>query len=152
MLYFIKIWLANIAIFAAFMGRKQRNLPLLEGVQIIDTGSDGKAVGKKDQQIVFVDGLVPGDEATVQVFRKKSNYYLGKVVEITKFSKDRTEPFCSHFEFCGGCKWQNLEYNVQADFKQKHVEDALNRIGKIYPVEMLPILKSNEIKHYRNKL
>ena len=34
---------------------------------------------------------------------------FGKVVRTNTFSKYRDEPFCEHFDLCGGCKWQKSQ-------------------------------------------
>ena len=67
-------------------------------------------------------------------------------------SEDRVEPFCDHFGTCGGCKWQNLDYEKQVHYKEKAVIDALSRIAHIDNAEVLPILKCDTTKYYRNKL
>ena len=64
----------------------------------------------------------------------------------------RTEPFCSHFGVCGGCKWQCLSYEEQLKYKQKQVFDNLTRIGKVELPEFRPILGSEKTRFYRNKL
>ena len=112
------------------MGRKKK-LPLLENLEIVDVAAEGKSIGKLENMVVFVPGVVPGDIADVQVTRKKRNYMEGFVVNLRKKSPLRAEPFCSHFGLCGGCKWQNLPYEQQLKFKQKQVEDHLTRIGKV---------------------
>jgi 23S rRNA (uracil1939-C5)-methyltransferase len=88
----------------------------------------------------------------VMVHRKKNNLAEAKVQKIIKFSEKRVTPQCQHFGTCGGCKWQNLNYETQLVFKQKYVFDAFTRIGKLEFPELLPILKNNEIYFYRNKL
>src|SRR5204863_8904735 len=67
-------------------------------------------------------------------------------------SKERVEPFCSHFGVCGGCQWQMLPYEKQLQYKQKQVEENLKRIGKTDLPPMLPIIGAEENKFYRNKL
>jgi len=134
------------------MGRKKRNLPLLEKVLFTDTGESGKAVGRADERVVFAKGAIPGDIADVQIFRKKRSYLEGNVTQIHELSEHRTEPFCQHFELCGGCSWQNMKYDVQADFKEKKAKDALQRLGGIEAQKWEPILRAPAIKHHRNKL
>ena len=45
-----------------------------------------------------------------------------------------------------------LPYEKQLQFKQKQVEDNLQRIGKVELPEMMPILGADETKFYRNKI
>jgi 23S rRNA (uracil1939-C5)-methyltransferase len=53
---------------------------------------------------------------------------------------------------CGGCKWQNLDYNKQLELKTKQVKDAFERIGKIKEGNWHPIVASSKTTYYRNKL
>jgi 23S rRNA (uracil1939-C5)-methyltransferase len=126
--------------------------PILENVSITDAGSDGQSVGKLENMVVFVKDAVPGDVVDVQVTRKKSNYREGRAIKWHQLSDKRTKPECEHFGVCGGCKWQNMKYEWQLFYKQKQVNDALTRIGKIELPEIAPILPSKQTYYYRNKL
>ena len=86
------------------------------------------------------------------ITRKKRSYLEGKVVSVKTFSALRSDSFCEHFGVCGGCKWQHLSYAAQLQFKQKQVEEALKRIGKVTDAEFLPIISSEQTQYYRNKL
>lgn len=133
------------------MGRKGK-LPLIERLEIIDVAAEGKSIGKYNDMVVFVPYLIPGDIADIQVVRKRKRFMEGYVVAIHEYSKDRIEPFCSHFGVCGGCKWQNLPYDKQLYFKQKQVSDNLTRIGKISIPPIHAIKPSEKTQYYRNKL
>ncbi|MFH1297832.1 MAG: 23S rRNA (uracil(1939)-C(5))-methyltransferase RlmD [Bacteroidota bacterium] len=131
---------------------RKKELPIFEKSTIIDAGADGKAVARIGDRVVFVPFAVPGDVVDIQVTRKRRNYYEGRVIQIHHRSERRTEPVCSHFGICGGCRWQNMRYEDQLFFKQKQVKDHLNRIGKFSDFELLPILPSSQTIFYRNKL
>ncbi len=130
----------------------KKPLPILENVSIIDASSDGQAVGRVDDFVVFIKGAVPGDIVDVQLTRKKNKFREGKAIAIHQYSDKRTEPVCSHFGICGGCKWQNMHYDWQLFYKQKQVSDALTRLIKIELPEIQKIIPSKNIYHYRNKL
>ena len=66
------------------MGRKTKNLPFLQHVEIIDAGAEGKAVGRVDGVVVFTSNVVPGDVVDIQVTKKREKYLEGKVVRIQK--------------------------------------------------------------------
>ena len=55
------------------MGSRKGRLPLIEGLEIVDAGAEGKAIGKFNEKIVFVPYVVPGDVINAQVFRKRKN-------------------------------------------------------------------------------
>jgi len=137
-------------LFFKFMARKQ--IDLFE-VPIHGIADRGKGVGRTaDGLTVFVEGAVPGDVADVHVQKKKGTFAEGTVTRIVTPSPDRVEAFCQHFSICGGCKWQNLDYQAQLRHKQQVVEDALLRIGKVEIAEIRPILGAKDTTYYRNKL
>jgi 23S rRNA (uracil1939-C5)-methyltransferase len=125
---------------------------ILENVEILDAGSEGKAIARVNDRVVFVPFVVPGDVADILITRRRSKYLEGKAVRIRKFSDKRQEAFCQHFGTCGGCRWQNIRYVDQLYYKQKQVADNIQRIGKIDDAKILPILPSEDVIYYRNKL
>jgi len=134
------------------MGKRNRH-KTFEHLEVIDTGHKGKAVAKtNDGQIVFVDNAIPGDVVNAKSYKKRRKYFQAKPTEFIKKSAFRVEPKCEHFGVCGGCKWQNMSYEKQLDFKQKSVEDNLRRIGHLELPEITRILGSKEIYYYRNKM
>lgn len=134
------------------MTRKKKPLPLLEGIEITDVAAEGKALARVDGIAVFVPYAVPGDIVDLQVRRKKHSFMEAEVARLVKPSPLRVEPFCKHFGVCGGCKWQCLPYEEQLRWKQKQVEDNLQRIGKVELPETSPIKGSQLTVGYRNKL
>ncbi len=126
--------------------------PLLENVEILDAGSQGKAVARVDNKVVFVPYAVPGDVVDIQVTKMRKSYNEGRLVRIHKYSSKRVPPKCSHFGLCGGCKWQNMDYQHQLYFKQKQVVDNLERIGHASLPDIEPIIPSKHVFYYRNKL
>lgn len=134
------------------MARKQKELPIVEQVEITDIAAEGKAIARVNDMVVFVPFVAPGDVVDLQLYRKKHKYAEGRVLKFHSYSKLRTEPFCEHFGICGGCKWQHLPYTEQLKFKQKQIVDNLTRIGKIPLPEISPILGSAKTTFYRNKL
>ena len=133
------------------MGRK-KPLPVLRGVTIVDIGSEGNAIAKVDDMVLFVPGMIPGDVVDVRVTKKKKRYMEGVALEVITPSPERIKPPCPHFGVCGGCRWQHLPYERQLFYKAKQVTDNLTRIGHISIGGVDPILGSEKIYGYRNKL
>jgi len=131
---------------------RNKKLPKLNGLEIIDISSDGRAVGRADNRVVFIPKLVPGDVVDVQVIRKRKSYFEAVVENFQTKSDLRVEPFCKHFGPCGGCKWQHMSYAQQLFYKQKQVREQLVRIGNLDIPEIRPILASEKTRFYRNKL
>lgn len=134
------------------MSRGNKPLPRYDGVEILDIGSEGKAVARVDGVVVFTTHVIPGDIVDLQVTKKREKYQEAKVIQIQKDSPDRIPAFCEHFEICGGCKWQYLPYEKQLFYKQKQVSDQLSRIGRITLPDIMPIIGSATSTFYRNKL
>jgi 23S rRNA (uracil1939-C5)-methyltransferase len=131
------------------MARKSKVIPSLT---ITDIADEGKALGRFNDMVVFVDRVVPGDVVEAYISRKKKNYAEARVTKVLEKSALRTAPICSHFGVCGGCKWQFLAYENQLKFKEKTVFDAIRRIGGVEPITLNNILGSEDQYFYRNKL
>ncbi len=134
------------------MSRKKKELPVIESLEILSVGAEGKAVARHDDLVVFVPYAAPGDVADVKIDKKKHSYAEGHIERMVKPSPLRVEPFCEHFGVCGGCRWQHLPYQEQLKAKQQQVEDALHRIAKVEMPEITPILGSEQTVAYRNKM
>lgn len=119
---------------------------------IESTGFEGKSIARVNGFVVFVEGAVEGDVVKAKIFKVKKKYAEANVVEVVKPSPKRTIPRCPYFGTCGGCKWQHVDYAVQLQFKQQHVADAIERIGGMKDVQILPIIGSDNVYFYRNKL
>ena len=134
------------------MARKRKELPIIEGVEIIDVAAEGNSLARVNDMVVFVPYGAPGDIADVKLDKKKKSYAEGHIVNLVKPSEIRQVPKCEHFGTCGGCRWQHLPYEFQLKCKQQQVNDALVRIAKIEIPEITPILSSKNIWEYRNKM
>ncbi|WGK64588.1 23S rRNA (uracil(1939)-C(5))-methyltransferase RlmD [Croceiramulus getboli] len=134
------------------MGRR-KSKPILEHLEVIDAGAKGKAIARSaDGRVVFISNAVPGDVVDVQTNKKRKNYFEGKAIHFHSLSRKRTQPQCQHFGVCGGCKWQNMDYQYQLEYKEREVIENLKRIGKVTLPEVSPIMGCEEPYYYRNKM
>lgn len=130
----------------------KKKAQIVENLLITDIAAEGVAIGRHDNYVIFVAGVIPGDVVNVMLTRKRKHYSESKLLEIVEPSPDRVEPFCRYFGKCGGCKWQMLPYDKQLYYKQKQVSDQLARIGGVAGVPINNILGADNTTHYRNKL
>ena len=121
-------------------------------VRVTDLAYGGKGVGKINGLVILIRGGLPGDTLKVRVKRKKRNFAEAELIEVLKSSEQRIDPICSHFSLCGGCTWQNLNYESQLYYKTKTVKDSLKHIGGFSDFEVEKILDSEDTYYYRNKL
>jgi 23S rRNA (uracil1939-C5)-methyltransferase len=136
----------------SYMGRKRKELPVVENVEITGVAAEGKSIARVDDMVVFIPYGAPGDVVNIKLDKKKRSYAEAHIVDMLKPSPDRVAPVCEHFGVCGGCKWQHIPYESQLRHKRDQVVDALTRIAKVEIPEVNPTLGSKETFCYRNKL
>jgi 23S rRNA (uracil1939-C5)-methyltransferase len=107
--------------------------------------AEGRGVARNPEgKVVFVEGALPGERAAVRIFQRKSNYDIGRASSVLDHSSGRREPRCPHFGACGGCATQHADERTQMAAKQRWLEDCLERIGKVEPETLLPIVYGPE--------
>lgn len=113
---------------------------------------EGKSVTRIDGLVIFVHGGVPGDTVRIRITKTKKKFAEAESLGVITPSPLRVEPRCRYFGTCGGCKWQNVAYQAQLDFKRQNVLDALERIGGFRGIIVNPTLGSDATYYYRNKM
>ena len=131
---------------------KKKTLPIIEKALVSGIASEGKAIVRHNDLVIFVPYVVPGDVIDIQLTKKRNSYAEGKAIFFHACSPQRQEAFCEHYGVCGGCQWQILPYLEQLRYKQQQVIDCLTRIGKVELPEVSPIIGSVHTEFYRNKL
>lgn len=125
---------------------------IIERVNIEAAGAEGNCIARWDGRVLFVKHAVPGDVCDLRIFGSKKKSLFAEIIKLHTPSPNRIEPFCEHFGICGGCKWQQMKYETQVEFKTQQVRDAFDRIGNL-EYDSVPIaLSSRQTTAYRNKL
>ena len=109
-------------------------------------------IGRIDHQVIMVPATVPGDKISTRVTDSKGNYAFGEMVRLLQPSRLRQSPPCPYVNDCGGCPWQQVQYEAQLKAKEQNVADALRRIGKLESFELRPIIASPREYHYRRRI
>ena len=106
----------------------------MESVRVRALGSEGQGIADLGSgKTLFVEGVLPGEEAEIDVVREKSKRAYGEVVRRLTDSDKRIAPPCPRFGECGGCSLMHMNEELQAEFKQNTVREALIRIGACIP-------------------
>ena len=109
-------------------------------------------IGRHEGKAVMVPKTVPGDTVAARIVEAKERYSVGEIVRLMKPSALRQDPPCPYVAQCGGCPWQQVRYEPQLSAKQKSVEDALRRIGKLEGFELRPIIPAPFTYNYRRRI
>jgi 23S rRNA (uracil1939-C5)-methyltransferase len=121
-------------------------------LEISDLAFGGKGVAKLDGFVIFVETAIPGDTVEAKIEKVRGNYADAVVTGVITPSEHRVTPVCEHFDYCGGCKWQHLDYAVQKKYKEDQVRDSLIHIGGHSDPPVEPIIGAHKIYYYRNKM
>ncbi len=115
--------------------------PTLLALDVESLDLEGQGIAHHEGKVVFIQGALPGERVLARVTRRKPSYDRAQVERILHPSSQRTRPPCPHFGVCGGCAMQHLEPAAQMAVKQRALEDALEHIGKVRPLQILPALQ-----------
>ena len=116
----------------------------------VDYTFDGKGIVKKDNRVIFVEGVLKDEEVEIEITHEGKNQTTGKLLKIMKSSLYRVKPFCPLAKDCGGCVLQHLQYEKQLEFKRNHVQDCINKFSKIN-IEVNDCIGMDNPFNYRNK-
>ncbi|MFY8148540.1 MAG: 23S rRNA (uracil(1939)-C(5))-methyltransferase RlmD [Prochlorococcaceae cyanobacterium] len=119
-------------------------------VRAHDLSLSGEGIARQDGVVLFVPGLLPGEEADVRIEHRSRRSIRARLLELHGVSPQRRRPPCILAERCGGCTLQHLEDEAQADWKQRQVREVLRRLGGIER-DPRPILAAERPLGYRNK-
>jgi tRNA/tmRNA/rRNA uracil-C5-methylase (TrmA/RlmC/RlmD family) len=107
----------------------------------------GEAVARlADGRVVFVPFAVPGERVRIRVVDDRRRFARGVLLEVLDPSPDRIEPACPHFGpgRCGGCAWQHLRPEAQAELKARLVREQLAHLGGLRDVTVRPALRPRD--------
>jgi len=112
----------------------------------------GQGIGRINNLVVFVWNAIPGEVVKAKIIKIKKNFLEAEKTEILREAINKIEPKCSLFSVCGGCKYQNVPYETQLEWKETHIKESLERIGGFKDLEMMKIIPSPKHFFYRNKI
>ena len=110
----------------------------------------GLGLAHEAGKTIFVSLAAPGDRLRVHIDREQGKVVFASIVEIITPSPIRIEPPCPYFGSCGGCDFQQLNYEAQLIAKAEMIRDCLRRIAGLQSVPDFDVHPSNEW-HYRSR-
>ena len=109
----------------------------------------GRGIAHADGWTVMVALGAPGDRLRVRFDRVKGSVAFASIVQVLEPSPLRVEAPCPYFGRCGGCDFQQLNYQAQLDAKVEIIRDCLRRLGGIENVPEFGIIPAPHEWHYR---
>jgi len=119
---------------------------------IHDLAFGGEGVGRIEEFVVFVPFVITGETVEAEVTEVKKSFARAKLLRIVTPSPQRVMPECRYFTQCGGCQYQHVSYPEQLRVKHKQIADLFERVGKISPEKVGPVLPCPAPYHYRNRI
>ena len=122
-------------------------------VDVVRLGVHGEGifsvpVGKNKDKIGFVDFVLPGESADIEITQDKSKFCRAKLIDLCSKSANRVVPKCKYFGVCGGCDLQHMDKLLQTEFKKKLILDVVQKFGYSSDIEIV----CGEPLGYRNKM
>lgn len=122
----------------------------LRTCEITKLSHEGRGIGKFKGKTQFVEGALLGEIVNAKLINSHNTYDELQIVDVVTPSPDRIEPFCSHFDVCGGCSLQNMSPMAQIHHKEEALKEQLSHFGQIEIKQFLaPVYSEN--KAYRSK-
>ncbi|MBU3606440.1 23S rRNA (uracil(1939)-C(5))-methyltransferase RlmD [Polynucleobacter sp. MWH-Creno-3A4] len=129
-------------------GEKPVNIIVTEPIQVEALDLDAQGIARlapneeeiiqgQGGKVIFIQGALPTERVTYVITRDKARFSKAKVLDILKPAVFRAEPKCKAFGVCGGCTMQHLDIRAQVAMKQRVLEDDLQHIAKVKPLEIL---------------
>ena len=122
------------------------------GVTITDIAFGGEGVARVNDFVIFVPFVALGEKVEVEITELRKNFARARLVRVVESSPDRVMPRCRYFGECGGCQYQHIDYPAQLELKRKQVADLFERIGRLSPDVVAPVVPCPQPYGYRNRI
>lgn len=120
-------------------------------VVISDLTHEGMGVAKIDHYPLFADNALPGEKVILKVIKVGKKFGIGRVVSYLEKSPKRVEVANEDLLRTGIAPLSHLTYEEQLLFKQKQIENVLQKIAKMPDIPVLPTIGMAKPTGYRNK-
>ncbi|QMT40766.1 23S rRNA (uracil(1939)-C(5))-methyltransferase RlmD [Neisseria shayeganii] len=111
------------------------NIATIQGID-----HEGRGIARVDGKAVFIEGALPQETVSYRLTRSKKHFDEAEMLAVLQPSPHRISPRCRHYRTCGGCSWQHVRSDVQVAYKQRILEEQLQRLANIQPQQYLPAI------------
>ena len=112
----------------------------------------GDAITRVAGEVVFVPGVLAGEEFVGKITKVSKDYARAEVVEITRQSEERIANFCSGAKRCPGCAYAFCTHAAEQKSKLAQLQDFLKPLGVAKELVQGYKLEDAPGESYRNKI
>ncbi|CAH0527142.1 23S rRNA (uracil(1939)-C(5))-methyltransferase RlmD [Vibrio hippocampi] len=109
----------------------------------------GAGIAYQNKKPVFIEGAIEGEKVLAQLTESKSKFAKAQLIKVLQASETRVEPFCPHYEQCGGCNQQHLNNDAQREYKQQALSQLMSKFAN-QTLTLSPSIESQD-KAYRRR-
>ena len=117
-------------------------------ITVTDLDPFGQGVAHHEGKAVFIPGVLPGEQAEIQLVEEKRQYAKGTLKRLLSHSPQRVEPRCPHFSRCGGCQQQHASVALQQQSKAAALTRIISRETGVTP-QPEPVIAGPEYGYRR---
>ncbi len=102
---------------------------------------------------VTIKGVIEGQKVKFRLTKlhMSSKKGEGRLLEVVTPAPQEVKAPCELFGTCGGCAYQSLPYEAQLALKEEQIRRLMDAVIA-EPYEFMPIRRSPQPLHYRNKM
>jgi len=100
-------------------------------VLIESVDHEARGVARSENKVIFVQDALPRETVQIAIKRRKPSFDTAVSTAVKNPSSSRVIPRCPSFGICGGCSFQHIDMRTQLAIKQRVLEDAFTRLGKV---------------------
>lgn len=112
----------------------------------------GRGLARQEGRVLLIPEVLPGEIVQVEIREVKKDIAFARLIEVLHPSPHRTSPPCKIYSECGGCQIQHIKDSNQAEIKNALIREALQRIGRITEINLLPMIPSPSAYGYRTRV
>ena len=112
----------------------------------------GDAIARVSGEVVFLPGVLAGEELIGRITSNKGDYARAEVVEITKASPERIKPVCSGMGRCPGCVYGHCTHRFEQEAKLRQLREFMRQINVESELVQGFKLEDAPSEYYRNKI
>ncbi|MDW6091849.1 23S rRNA (uracil(1939)-C(5))-methyltransferase RlmD [Vibrio rhizosphaerae] len=119
-----------------------------QSVAVVRIDHHGEGIASLGGKPVFIEGALPTEQVLIQLTENKSKYARAKLIQVQQESAERTQPFCPHYQRCGGCNLQHLSHREQVSYKQESLSQLLRKFAGL-SVPLSPVISDVDLGYRR---